>query len=241
MTAARSAAEMARLFDDIAAELQAAPDGNSALSTLTDVAVRRVDGAEYAGITVGRENQEFHTLAATHERVFACDKIQYELGAGPCVDAALTRSSYTVDDLRSDPRWPQFGPRCVEQTGIVSMLSIRVYLETDLEVIAGLNMYSREPAAFDEQSEAVAHVLATQGALAVGKAAARAKARNLERALETSREIGMAMGILMSSEKVTREQAFDLLRVASQRTHRKLADIAVDVADTGTLDLPTLQ
>jgi hypothetical protein len=39
----------------------------------------------------------------------------------------------------------------------------------------------------------------------------------------------------MALHKVTREQAFDLLRVASQRLHRKLADIARDVAETGTL------
>ena len=60
-------------------------------------------------------------------------------------------------------------------------------------------------------------------------------------ALKSSREIGIAMGVVMASNKVTRDQAFDLLRIVSQRTHRKLADIAVDVADTGTLDLPTLQ
>ena len=36
----------------------------------------------------------------------------------------------------------------------------------------------------------------------------------------------------------TRSQAFDLLRVASQHTNRKLAEIATEVGDTGTLDLP---
>jgi hypothetical protein len=46
------------------------------------------------------------------------------------------------------------------------------------------------------------------------------------------------MGVLMNRHKISRSQAFDLLRVASQNTNRKLADIAVDVADTGVLDLP---
>jgi hypothetical protein len=44
----------------------------------------------------------------------------------------------------------------------------------------------------------------------------------------------------MSQHKITRQQAFDLLRISSQHTHRRLADIAVDVADTGTLELPKL-
>ena len=43
----------------------------------------------------------------------------------------------------------------------------------------------------------------------------------------------------MMKHKLTRQQAFDLLRVASQHSNRKLRDIAVEVADTGTLDLPS--
>jgi hypothetical protein len=41
----------------------------------------------------------------------------------------------------------------------------------------------------------------------------------------------------MARMLVTREQAFDLMRIASQRTNRKLRDIAADVLDTGTLAL----
>ena len=47
-----------------------------------------------------------------------------------------------------------------------------------------------------------------------------------------------AIGVLMSVHKVTRQQAFDLLRIASQQTHRKLVDIATEVGDTGSLSLP---
>jgi hypothetical protein len=61
---------------------------------------------------------------------------------------------------------------------------------------------------------------------------------NLELALSSSREIGIAMGILMSTHKIRSDQGFDLLRRVSQRTHRKLHDIALDVATTGAIDLP---
>ena len=37
----------------------------------------------------------------------------------------------------------------------------------------------------------------------------------------------------MAHHQLTRDQAFDLLRLASQRTNRKLADIAREVAETG--------
>jgi AmiR/NasT family two-component response regulator len=46
------------------------------------------------------------------------------------------------------------------------------------------------------------------------------------------------MGILMASNKVTEQQAFDLLRIASQSNHRKLHDVAYDVVQTGELDVP---
>jgi hypothetical protein len=73
------------------------------------------------------------------------------------------------------------------------MLSMRFYVESDRGIIAGVNMYSHEPDAFDVNSEAIAHLLATHGALAVAKASAQEISRNLLRALENSREIGVAM------------------------------------------------
>jgi hypothetical protein len=68
-------------------------------------------------------------------------------------------------------------------------------------------------------------------------AAERAKVSNLRIALESNREIGRAVGILMWSHKITGEQGFELLRDVSQRTHRKLIDLAIDVCATGTLEV----
>jgi hypothetical protein len=68
-------------------------------------------------------------------------------------------------------------------------------------------------------------------------ACAQTRAVNLEAALESNREIGIAVGVLMSLHKVTKEHAFDVLRAASQRTHRKLRDVAVDVTETGSIEL----
>lgn len=219
----------------MAHRLHVAADDKAALAALVEVAAQRVDGAEYAGVTVGRDGDRFATVAASADLVHRCDQIQYDLGSGPCVDAVLAGSVFNAADLRTDARWPEFGRRCVDATGILSMLSIRLFIESDADLIAGLNMYSHTPGAFDEISESVANLLATHGALAVAKAAAEEKARNLERALKNSRDIGCAMGVLMASHKITRQQAFDLLRMASQHSHRKLAEIAVEVADTGAL------
>jgi AmiR/NasT family two-component response regulator len=57
--------------------------------------------------------------------------------------------------------------------------------------------------------------------------------RQLRDALTNAREIGAAIGIVMSSHRLTHAAAFERLTLLSQRTHRKLRDIATDIVDTG--------
>jgi AmiR/NasT family two-component response regulator len=64
---------------------------------------------------------------------------------------------------------------------------------------------------------------------------ARVTIENLHIALNSCRRIGAAVGILMATVKVTEDAAFDLLRSASQTTHRKLRDVADQVVLTGAL------
>ena len=58
---------------------------------------------------------------------------------------------------------------------------------------------------------------------------------NLQVALTTARRIGMALGILMAERKISGDAAFELLRMVSQNTHRKLRDVADEVVETGAL------
>jgi ANTAR domain/GAF domain len=238
MTSTQSAAQLIEFLTSIERDLSLLSTPEEVLRSVTRLAVERVGGAEYAGITQGR-NGRFTSVAVTDDVVEQVDQIQYELVAGPCVDAILEATVFCADDLRTDDRWPLFGKRAAESTGVLSMLAFRLYLENDPGQIAGLNMYSTTPMAFDEASEMTGMVLATAGAMAVTGALARERANNLEVALRSSREIGIAIGVLMAAHKTTRERGFDMLRIVSQATHRKLADIASEVADTGALpDLP---
>jgi AmiR/NasT family two-component response regulator len=63
----------------------------------------------------------------------------------------------------------------------------------------------------------------------------RAKINNLSIALTTARRIGAAVGILMATQKVTEDEAFDVLRRVSNNSQRKVRDIAEDVVMWGTL------
>ena len=113
------------------------------------------------------------------------------------------------------------------------MLSFRLFVQGD--TIGVLNLYSRRPAAFDEHGHAVGAVLAAHGAIAMSAARQREHVEQLEDALLSSREIGMAMGVLMGRGGVTQDEAFALLRHASQHLCRKLREVAAEVVETGQL------
>jgi GAF domain-containing protein len=227
---------LAELFTKLGNDLAASPDVTTALRVIADTAVRAVDGAEHAAVTTVTQG-ELETVAHTSDLPLAVDAIQYDLHSGPCVDAIVAQTVFRCDDLRTDLRWPEFGHRAAAETGVLSMLSFRMFFE-DSNLIVGLNLYSKKPAAFTDESETTGLILATHGALALSNVERRQHVSHLERALSSNRDIGMAMGILMARHLLTKEQAFDLLRVASQHTHRKLAQIALDVIDTGSLDFP---
>ena len=85
-------------------------------------------------------------------------------------------------------------------------------------------------------------VLADHATVAIDAAANADRADNLEIALQRNRVTGTAVGILVERLRLTPTQAFDLLRVMSQHTNRKLADLAEHLVETGELpgvdDLP---
>jgi hypothetical protein len=226
--------ELTDSFESVAKAMIAAENSDQAFATILAHGVATVEGAQHAGITLLRRGQ-FETPAATGELPRRVDAIQYSLASGPCVDAVLDDTIYRTGDLGADPRWPEFGARTVAETGVISMLSFRLFLEDD-DALAALNFYSTEPDAFDESTTLTGGVFATHAAIAVAAAGRRERISNLEQALSSNREIGVAMGVLMSRQLLTRDQAFDLLRMTSQRTHRKLRDVAYDVVETGVLD-----
>jgi hypothetical protein len=179
----------------------------------------------------------FSTIASTDPAAERADTLQYEIGSGPCVDSVLESSLFVTGDVASDGRWPAWGRRVASEVGVRSVLAQRLHLHDEPEPIAALNLYSDRSDAFDDHSVGFALILAAHGAAVVGQSVARDQAKNLMLALKSNRDIGVAMGILMQQHRFTREEAFDVLRVASQHTNRKLADIAVEVADTGTLEI----
>jgi anti-sigma regulatory factor (Ser/Thr protein kinase) len=101
-----------------------------------------------------------------------------------------------------------------------------------------LNLYAGLPHAFGAVDRAKGVIFATHASSALGAAEARAEdaaesERHLQEALASRGIIGQAQGILMERERITAEQAFEILRHASQDLNVKLRDVAQRLVDTG--------
>ena len=120
-------------------ELLSQPSEEYTLPRVIEVAVQTVPGCEFGGISIRRGHGVIQTPAWVGEQVPALDGAQYELDEGPCLDAIRLQETVIIDDTRSDPRWPRWGPQAAE-LGALSVLSVR--LSTSEDVVGGLNLYS---------------------------------------------------------------------------------------------------
>jgi GAF domain-containing protein len=225
--------EFAERFARLARALRTAPSPEDAQERVTLYAVATVPGCDHAGISLTDRRRGVVSVAATSATASRVDALQQEVGQGPCLGVIHDRFVCSVADLATEDRWPDFSRRAVAETGVRGLLCFRLFVEDD--VLGALTLSSATPGAFDDHAVAVGTVLAAHAALAVTDARNRRRCAELDDALRSSRDIGTAVGILMARRLVTREQAFDLLRTASRRLHRKLRDVALEVLDTGTL------
>lgn len=206
---------------------------DSTLRQISSSAVELVDGCDASGILVLRGDR-VSSLAPTEQLVTDSDRLQEQLKEGPCFDAARPDRAervFRIPDFTEDPgRWTSFVPRCRE-LGVGSMMGFLLY--TREEELGALNMYSRKPGMFTEDSETAGWLLASHAAVAFSTAKTDAQ---LQEAIATRHLIGEAMGILMGRHQVTEDQAFDILRTRSQRSNTKLRDVARRVVETGTVE-----
>lgn len=218
---------LARLTDEMRHQ-----DPEEALRTLMVRGGPELVEAPLASVTVLR-NGTFRTIASSSPTAEAVDQLQYELGTGPCVDAVLEDTMYLTGDITAEERWRPLGERLHAAHGVRSVLAFRLHLLDETSTIAGLNFFSDRTDAFTPEDVERGRVLATHCALLVSAALAQDRVSNLTKALQSNREIGVAVGVLIARHQLTRDQAFDILRLASQRTNRRISDIAQEVSETG--------
>jgi hypothetical protein len=213
--------EIAEAMSEVAASLQAPMDLDGTLELITRSAADTIPGIVEASISITTKDGEIQTLAPTGPLVMRADSLQYELGEGPCLHAALEEPVVVVEDLATDSRWPDFGPKAAA-LGFGSQVAFQ-FKATAPNVRGALNLYAGKPRAIDQDSIQLGSMFASQIAVALGWAR---QDQTMTEALATRNVIGQAVGILMERYKLDSERAFAFLVRLSQSSNTKLRQIA---------------
>jgi len=200
------------------------------LAVTARLAARVVDPPAFCGITIRRDDHPM-TVANSDNRAADVDETQYEFGEGPCLEAMRTGRVVGVDDVATETRWPRYIAQVASEHEIGSSLSLPLIV--DSVSTGALNLYATSPHAFDTAQRGHAESFAAHASAALTMALREARHTRLDEDLRqalTSRSvIDQAIGALMAQQHCDADEAFALLRAASQHRNRKLRDLAAEL------------
>ncbi|MEU4195465.1 GAF and ANTAR domain-containing protein [Kribbella sp. NPDC026611] len=220
--------ELITVVNEVAATLLVPIDLLVTLGRITRSAAETIPGIEYASISVTSKDGRIETLAPTDLVAVQADELQYELCEGPCYAAVTGVPVVQVDDLASDLRWPEYGPRAAAAFGLGSQLAFQFHAEPHAR--GALNLYATRAHEIDTDTRQLGAMFARLVAVALGWAR---HDENLSEALHSRQVIGQAVGIVMERYRLDPDRAFAFLVRVSQTANVKLREVAAGViADT---------
>jgi diguanylate cyclase (GGDEF)-like protein len=110
-----------------------------------------------AGVTLISPGLEPQYVAASDPSALRYEKLQTELGEGPCLEAFHTGEAVAVADLRLEERFPVFGPRAVA-SGLGAVFTFP--LRHKALQLGALDLYRETSGALTPQSMTAAQTLA---------------------------------------------------------------------------------
>jgi len=220
-------------FAELSTIMLGAQPLSETLSRVAEIAKQTIPGAADVSVTLMTDGRPT-SVVFTGQLASDLDERQYQSGFGPCMDAAISGETITIEDTADGGAYPDFS-RAAQRHGVTHTMSIGLPVER--QTIGALNVYGIGPEPFDEATQDMARAFAGYAAVAVANAGVYASvtalAANLQRALESRGVIDQAKGILMGRHGISADAAFELLARQSQKAQRKLRDVAADlVADT---------
>lgn len=220
--------ETANVVSELQHTVRSEDDLLDLLEKTTDLAVRLIDGVDWAGVTAQFDDRPF-TAARTDPRAQSVDDVQYALDDGPCLRAM--RSSEIVAMSAAAVRREFPGLASAAQHSLVGSF-LAAPLVAGGESIGALNLYSVSDSGFDAIDQDFVAVLvgcATRGLTEYATLhSVEILAAQLQQAMHNRAPIEQAKGILMAAHQLCAEDAFALLRDQSMKRNIKLHDIAVE-------------
>lgn len=215
LTVASELADLTRLV--------AADDFRASTETFVNRIVRTIPGCDDALITV-RSATGVETVHSSRDLGFD------PLTPGPIVEAVTFREPRLLGDVVSDQRWPAFATQLVN-AGYRSCLSLPLSTRGDDSAV--LTLLSHKPDQFGESSYDIVLLLTLHAGVAFDNATiyhdSLELVSQLRTALRTRSTVGRAQGLLMRDRGYDSEQAFTVLKRASQNKNIKLRDLAAQL------------
>jgi hypothetical protein len=217
------------VMEQVTVSLRYPMDVAGALEAITLGAVEAVPGIEQVSVSITGKDGRIQTLAPTGTLAVEADELQYELSEGPCLDAVLDEPVVQVDDIRTDLRWPSYGPRAAKQLGIGSQLAFQFRAEPHAR--GSLNLYSSRPNTITNETRQIGVLFANLAAVALCWSR---QDETMTQALGARTLIGQAVGLLMERYRLDPDRAFGFLVRTSQTGNIKLRDVAAGIVDDAT-------
>jgi len=201
------------------------------LRRVAELAKRTLGEVEDVSVTVIDRGQP-RSVVFTGPLAVHLDERQYELGFGPCLDAAKTGQRLVVDTDDADTPYREFA-RIAARAGVRHVVSTGMPLAQ--ASIGGMNIYRTAEGVFSPTLLEQAEVFASYAAVAVNNiasyAGATTEAAQLRTAMQSRAVIDQAIGVIMARDRCSPDEAFDLLRRISQHRNVKLRDLAQTIVD----------
>jgi hypothetical protein len=173
---------------------------------------------------------EPYTVVTTDRDGWEADQIEFDAADGPCYETLLKDATFDGIDLRTERRWPAWAA-VAGLLGFTSAAALGALVEPDQKLV--LNCYSVEDAFLDAdavgRAQQFIEELAFTMPLALRLAERATEVSQLQEALASRSTIDQALGVLMAQNRCTRDEAFGILRRASQNRNIKLREVAAAI------------
>src|SRR3712207_995204 len=157
--------ELAALTGQIPGGFLTEENASRAVQSLAYVLRDSIPHSAGAGASVINARGRRESAGATDPVVLRADRLQYDLGQGPCLSAWAEQRAIIIQDTREENRWPKW-------TAAIADLPLRSVLSAPLTTegrrIGALKVYSPAPLAFDDHSVFLIERLADPAAVLLG-------------------------------------------------------------------------
>lgn len=175
------------------------------------------------------------TVATTDRAAWEADQIEFDADDGPCVQVLGEGTVLGGIDLRTEQRWPAWSA-VAELLGFTSAAALGTEVEPGHRLV--LNAYSAGDAFLEEsavdRTQLFVDELGFTLPIALRVAEQSTELVQLQQALASRSTIDQALGVLMGQNRCTRDEAFGILRRASQNRNIKLRDVAAALVERAT-------